>query len=57
MVFANTTHIIKPKVMKKLVFAFAVLFLSAVSITSCKSKEKCDAYSSKADKVQTSKSY
>jgi hypothetical protein len=32
--------------MKKLVFAIALIACSGIFFTSCKSKEKCDAYKS-----------
>lgn len=51
-------HIVKPKLnMKKVMFAAVVLFALAVSVSSCKSKEKCEAYSSKAEPTETKHSY
>lgn len=32
--------------MKKFIFAFALIACSGIMFTSCKSKEKCDAYKS-----------
>jgi len=42
--------------MKNVFITALALFVIAVSISSCKSKEKCEAYSSQAAKVEK-KSY
>jgi hypothetical protein len=34
--------------MKKVILVFALALFTGVSISSCKSKEKCDAYKSSA---------
>lgn len=43
--------------MKKVMLAALVLFAVAVSVSSCKSKEKCEAYTSKADVVEKQKGF
>jgi uncharacterized lipoprotein YehR (DUF1307 family) len=43
--------------MKKVMLAAAVLFALAVSVSSCKSKEKCEAYSSKNSTQEVKRSY
>lgn len=43
--------------MKNLVITALALFVIAVSVSSCKSKEKCEAYSSKNSVQTEQKSY
>ena len=43
--------------MKKLMLAAAVVFALAVSVSSCKSKEKCEAYSSSTAAKEAKRSY
>lgn len=43
--------------MKKVMLAAVVLFALAVSVSSCKNKEKCEAYSTKNAVKETKKSY
>lgn len=38
--------------MKNVFITALALFVIAVSVSSCKSKEKCEAYTSKAAKVE-----